>query len=443
MTLYFSWPLHHYSEHSAAPFSGAGMFGISTDYQSGSENMASAARRVLIASVAAIAFAAASASAHAEEVKIGFLGGFTGPIESLVPPIFEGAKLAVSQINEQGGILGGQTLVMVQGDSTCADATAAVNAADRMVNAEKVTALVGPLCSGETIAAANSVAIPAGVVLVSPSATSPALSELDDNDLVFRTTPSDAYSGQVLAKLLKEKGHDNIAITYVNNDYGKGFAEALEKAFEELGGTVAANEAHEDGKADYRAEIGSLASSGAEMLVVLAYVDGSGQTIVRQALESGDFTQFAGGDGMVGDSLVAAVGEGKLDGFIGTKIGSAETPGTAIYAEAARAAGLDPNASFAAQAYDAAFLIALAIEKLGENKREGLNQALREVATAPGEVILPGEWEKAVKLIAEGQDINYEGAAGSHEFDENGDVPGVVIETVIEGSGFKDVGPVN
>ena len=402
--------------------------------------MRSTIRKTLAASVAGVAMIAASA-ASAADVKIGFLGGFTGPIETLVPPIHEGAKLAVKQINEQGGILDGQ-LVMVQGDSTCADATAASSAADRMVNAEKVTALVGPLCSGETIAAANSAAIPGGVVLVSPAATSPALSELNDNDLVFRTTPSDAYSGEVLAKLLKDKGHDTVAVTYVNNDYGKGFAEALKGSFEERGGTVAAMEAHEDGKADYRAEIGSLASSGAEMLVVLAYVDGSGQTIVRQALESGDFEKFAGGDGMIGDSLVAAIGEGKLDGFIGTKIGSSETPGTAMYAEAAKAAGLDPAASFAAQAYDGAFLISLAIQKLGKDTREGLSAALREVATAPGEKVMPGEWEKAKKLLAEGKDIDYEGASGSHEFDEKGGVPGVVIETVIEGAGFKDVGPV-
>ncbi|MCO5158699.1 MAG: ABC transporter substrate-binding protein [Aquamicrobium sp.] len=398
-------------------------------------------RRLLAASVTAAAMAAASA-AHAQDVKLGFLGGFTGPIESLVPPIHEGAKLAVAQVNEQGGILDGRTLTLLQGDSTCIDTTAASAAADRMVNSENVTGLVGPLCSGETIAAANTAAIPGGVVLISPAATSPALSGLNDNDLVFRTTPSDAYSGQVLAKLLNEANYGSIAITYVNNDYGKGFADATAAAFEALGGTVAANEAHEDGKADYRAELGSLASSGADVLVVLAYVDGSGQTIVRQALEGGDFDKFAGGDGMVGDSIVGAVGEGKLDGFIGVKIGSSETAGTTLFTEAAKAAGFDPAGSFVAQSYDAAFMLALAIQKNGSDSREGLSAALREIASAPGEVILPGEWQKAVGLIAAGQDINYEGAAGSHEFDEKGDVPGVIIETVIEGAGFKDVGPV-
>lgn len=398
-------------------------------------------RRLAVVLAAGAAMAAVSA-AHAQEVKLGFLGGFTGPIETLVPPIHAGASLAVAQVNEQGGILDGRTLTLLQGDSTCIDTTAASAAADRMVNSEKVTALVGPLCSGETIAAANTAAIPGGVVLISPAATSPALSGLNDNDLVFRTTPSDAYSGQVLAKLLKDRNYGSIAITYVNNDYGKGFADATAAAFEALGGKVAANEAHEDGKADYRAELGSLSSSGAEVLVVLAYVDGSGQTIVRQALEGGDFDKFAGGDGMVGDSIVGAVGEGKLDGFIGVKIGSSETAGTTIFTEAAKAAGFDPAGSFVAQSYDAAFMLALAIQKNGSDGREGLSAALREISSAPGEVILPGEWKKAVELLAAGKDINYEGAAGSHEFDDKGDVPGVIIETVIEGAGFKDVGPV-
>lgn len=398
-------------------------------------------RRLAVVLAAGAAMAAVSA-AHAQEVKLGFLGGFTGPIETLVPPIHAGASLAVAQVNEQGGILDGRKLTLLQGDSTCIDTTAASAAADRMVNSEKVTALVGPLCSGETIAAANTAAIPGGVVLISPAATSPALSGLNDNDLVFRTTPSDAYSGQVLAKLLKDRNFGSIAITYVNNDYGKGFADATAAAFEALGGKVAANEAHEDGKADYRAELGSLSSSGAEVLVVLAYVDGSGQTIVRQALEGGDFDKFAGGDGMVGDSIVGAVGEGKLDGFIGVKIGSSETAGTTIFTEAAKAAGFDPAGSFVAQSYDAAFMLALAIQKNGSDGREGLSAALREISSAPGEVILPGEWKKAVELLAAGKDINYEGASGSHEFDDKGDVPGVIIETVIQGAGFKDVGPV-
>ncbi|WP_108124692.1 ABC transporter substrate-binding protein [Saccharospirillum mangrovi] len=375
-----------------------------------------------------------------QEVKIGFLGGFTGPIESLAPPIFSGAELAVAQVNAQGGILDGETLLIPSADTSCADASVAVSGADRLVNTEGVTAIVGALCSGATIAAANQVAVPANVVMISPASTSPALTTLADNDLVYRTPPSDAYQGEVLAQLLISKGIEDAAVTYVNNDYGKGLADAFAAAFEARGGDVTANLAHEDGKADYRAEIGSLTGSGSENLVVLAYADGSGQTILRQAYESGAFSTYIGADGMVGDALVAAVGADVLAGMIATRPGTPELPGADLFAAQAEEAGFDPNAVFAGQAYDAAFMLALAIEKNGSNSRDGLSAALRDIASAPGEVILPGEWEKAKRLIAAGTDINYEGATGSHEFDANGDVPGVIVEMTVRGGRFVEVG---
>ncbi|MDJ0881012.1 MAG: ABC transporter substrate-binding protein [Gammaproteobacteria bacterium] len=342
----------------------------------------------------------ATASIQADNVKIAFLGGFTGPLESLTPPIYDGASLAIGQVNTQGGIFDNSKINLLKGDSTCADATAASNVADRMVNSERVAAIVGPMCSGATIAAANNAAIPGGVTLISPSATSPALTGLKDNDLVFRTAPSDAYQGVMMAKMLKAKGINEVAISYVNNDYGKGFAESLANAFSDMGGSVAANEAHEDGKADYRAELGSLASSGAQTLVVLAYADGSGQTIIRQAMESGDFEKFVGGDGMVGDKLIGALG-GSVD-MIATKPGSPELAGKAPFVRAAKAVGMDPDAVFSAQAYDAAFIVALAIEKAGSGDRAAVASAVRQVASAPGVVILPGQWQKAKEAIAAG-----------------------------------------
>src|SRR5690606_14949730 len=200
-------------------------------------------KRVLTAAVAATTLAIGS-MAHAE-VKIGFLGGFTGGIETLTPPMFDGAELASTHVNAQGGLLDGQDIVMPTGDTTRGDASAASNAADRMVNTEQVTALVGPLCNGATVAAAYEVAIPAGVTMVSPASTAPAVTTLDDNDLVFRTVPSDAYQGEVLAKLLLEKGIDEVAVTYVNNDYGRGLAGAFKEGFEAGGGSVLENLAHE------------------------------------------------------------------------------------------------------------------------------------------------------------------------------------------------------
>jgi branched-chain amino acid transport system substrate-binding protein len=362
------------------------------------------------------------------DVKVGFLGGFTGPLKSMTPAVYKAAKLAFRHVNGQGGLLDNQKIIMPNADTTCSDTTAAAKAADSLVNSEKVVALVGALCSSATISAAENVAIPSGVTLVSPASTSPAITSLDDDDLVFRTTPSDLYQGDVMARLLMSKGIKSIAITYVDNDYGKGFAAALAAAFTAAGGKIEANEPHEEGKADYRAKIRTLASSGVDTLVVLAYANGSGQTIIRQAVESGDFDQFVGGDGMVNNTLINAIGSDKLRGMIATKPGVPDTTSARVFKKLAWGDDVNPIATFAAQAYDAAFLLALAIEKNGSAERDGVSKALRDVATAPGEVILPGEWKKAKALLKKGKEINYEGATGSLEFDKAGDVTGVIIE---------------
>lgn len=400
-------------------------------------------RKTTIALAAGLAAATSLASiAQAQSVKIGALGGITGPIESLVPAILDGARFAITQVNEQGGFFAdGLQGEMITGDTTCADAARAADAGDRVVNVDQVVAIVGALCSGATIAVANNAAIPGGVLMISPASTSPSLTTLADNDLVFRTATSDAYQGGVLARLVRAKGVDTVAVTYVNNDYGKGFAEAFAAAFASEGGTVAANQAHEDGKADYRAEIGNLSATGAQALVVLAYADGSGQTILRQSLEGGDFSTFFGGDGMVSDTLVDNVAgiEGKITL---TKPSAPEVPGRAAFGDAITAAGLSADGPFVPNGYDAAFLIALAIEKAGSADRAAVAAAVREVAMAPGEVILPGEWAKAKALIAAGTDINYEGAAGSHEFDAAGDVPGFFVEAVIADGKVTDLAPV-
>ena len=382
-----------------------------------------------LASTAAAAVLLAAAPALAEDVTLGFLADVTGPIAGFAPGMVQAGNIVVDTVNAQGGILGGQKLVSVIADTGCSGDQGGPGA-DRMVNTEKVTAIFGAYCSGPTIAAANGAAIAGNVVMISPSATAPAVSELDDNDLVFRTVVPDSEQGVKGAELLLGKGIDNVAVTYTNNDYGKGLADAFVAAFEERGGTVASNVAHEDGKSDYRPEIGQLESTGADTLVIYGYENAGGGVILDQAMESGFFTQYAGGDGMAGDALVK--NHKNIDGMILTKAAPAAGPAFDAYADIVTPAGLAPDATYASTSFDAAFLLALAIEKNGSADRTGLSTALREVANAPGEIILPGEWEKAVSLIADGTDINYQGASGVIEFDENGDVPGAIEWFMIE-----------
>lgn len=396
-------------------------------------------KKTLSMAVAATVLCAA-VPALAEDVKLGFIGGFTGPIESLTPPIFASTELVIQQINEQGGILGG-TLSLVSADGAC-DATAAAGAADKLINTDQVTAIVGALCTGETIGAFNGSGKAGNVVFVSPASSAPALTTLDDNDLVFRTTPSDAFQGVKMAELLISKDVKEVAVTYVNNDYGKGLADAFTTAFTANGGTVSANVAHEDGKADYRAELGQLAGGGSQNLVILAYANASGQTILRQAVESGDFTTYIGGDGMVGDDLLKGVDAAAVEGLIATRAGAPAGEATATYEKLANDAGIQATATYAPQAYDAAFLLALAIEKNGSASRDGLSKALRDVASAPGEKVLPGEWKKAVDLIKAGTDIDYDGAGGALDFDAAGDVDGIIVQLAVEGGKFVEKGEI-
>lgn len=388
-----------------------------------------------LAVAASTLMVAAPAIAQDTGATIGFIGGFTGPIESLTPPIFAGAELVVKQVNEQGGILGGE-LKIVSADGAC-DATAAAAAADKVINTDNVTGVVGALCTGETIGAFNGSGLSGNVVFISPASSAPALTTLEDNDLVYRTTPSDALQGVKLAELLLAKGVKDIAITYVNNDYGKGFADALSAAYTAGGGTVAANVAHEEGKADYRAELGNLVAS--QNLVILAYANASGNTVLRQAVESGNFTLYVGGDGMVGDDLLSGIDAAAVEGLIATRAGAPEGAAVDLY-NAFSSGGFVANATYAPQAYDAAFLLALAIEKNGSASRDGLSAALRDVASAPGEKILPGEWAKALELIKAGTDIDYEGAGGALDFDAAGDVDGIIVELAVEGGKFVEKG---
>ena len=219
-------------------------------------------KRILTAVVTA-ALSLGGAGAMAADVKVGSAGGVTGPIAELVVAIMAARDLAATHVNEQGGLHGGDTYQLVVGDSQC-DPKAAVDAGAKLVNVEQVVAILGANCSGATNGMAQSVAVPAGVVMLSDTATAPSISELEDNDLVFRVAASDAYQGRSLAELAWANGYRSLAMTYANDDYNAGLAGVFEAAFTELGGTITASQVHEPDKASYRSELSTLAGAGGE-----------------------------------------------------------------------------------------------------------------------------------------------------------------------------------
>ncbi|WP_102223247.1 ABC transporter substrate-binding protein [Acidimangrovimonas sediminis] len=368
-------------------------------------------KKLLLASAAvALGASMGATGAMAKDVKMGIILGFTGPLESITPAMAASAEMAISEVNASGKFMDGDKIVPDRGDSTCIDATAATATAERLVTADHIAGIMGADCSGVTGAILQNVARPNGVVMISPSATSPALSTAPDDGLFFRTAPSDARQGQVMADVILAKGIKSVAVTYTNNDYGKGLADSFKAAYEKGGGKVTIVVPHEDGKADYSAEVGSMASAGGDMLVDVGYVDQGGKGIVQAALDSGAFSKFFFPDGMYGDTLLKTFGK-QLDGSMGSVPGT-DSPGAKDFLDLAKKAkpAFDGTSSYTGESYDAAALMMLAMQAAKSTDPKVYKDKIMDVANGPGEKIYPGQLGKGLELLSEGKKIDYVGA---------------------------------
>ena len=383
--------------------------------------------------IAAFMFVSIISTNTFAEIKMGIILGFTGPIESLTPAMAASAELAFKEASDSGKLLGGETITPIRADSTCVDSAAATTAAEGVI-AQGVAAIMGADCSGVTGAIASNVAVPNGVVMISPSATSPGLTTLDDKGYFFRTAPSDARGGQILADITKDRKIKSVAITYTNNDYGKGLADVYEAAVKAHGISVTAVTAHEDGKADYSAEISVLAAAGGDAVAVIGYLDQGGKGIIQGSLDSGAFDTFILSDGMIGQSLIDAFGKG-LNKSFGSLPGSTGK-GSKVFADVASAAGIDSSGPYTSESYDAAALIVLAMQAGGSADRSSIAKNVMAVANAPGTKIYPGQLGKALDLLAKGKAIDYEGATGVN-FTDVGEAQGSFLEKEIKYGKFK------
>ena len=383
--------------------------------------------------IAAFIFVSSFSTNTFADIKIGIILGFTGPIESLTPAMRDSAKLAFKEASDSGSLLGGETITVLEADSTCVDSAAAQAAAEKLL-ADGVVAIMGADCSGVTGAIATNVAIPNGVVMISPSATSPGLTDLDDNGLFFRTAPSDARGGQILADITKDRKIKSVAITYTNNDYGKGLADVYAAAVKAHGIKVTAVASHEDGKADYTAEVSTLAAAGGDAVAVIGYLDQGGKGIIQGSLDSGAFDTFILSDGMIGQSLIDAFGKDLSKSF-GSLPGSTGK-GAGVFTKVASAGGIDSSGPYTGESYDAAALIVLAMQAGGSADRGSIAKNVMAVANGPGKKIYPGELKKGLDLLAKGKAIDYEGATGV-TFTDDGEAFGSFLEKEVKGGKFK------
>ena len=373
-----------------------------------------------------------------DPIRIGTLIDVTGDLAPFGPPIVAATDLAALLINESGGIDGRQ-IEMVHRDSGTSPQIA-TDAASALVNVDGVEAIVGSLSSGVTLAVAESVTIPNGAVLVSPASTSPAISALNDNDFVFRTTVSDALQGVILAQLAEQLGYENVATLYINNAYGEGLSDVFSETFESLGGTVSAAVPIEGGQASYVSELRQASQGGATVLMAMSYPETAG-VYLREAIEGQFFQDFMFVDGTKNQEMFNQIGVDNFEGNYGTAPGAPGTPTQETFKDlyASKLNG-DPSSLFISEAFDAAAILALAIAEARSENGDDIKAAIRKVASAPGEKVGPGDLPRAIELISQGQDIDYVGAAGDQEFDENGDVLNTIEVWKIENGQVTSTG---
>lgn len=367
-----------------------------------------------------------------ETIKIGALFSLTGGLAPYGPPIVNGAKLAVDQINKAGGLFG-KKLELVIKDTATAPAVGR-DAASKLINLDKVVAIIGALSSGVTVAS-SSITIPAGILLISPASTSPMLTDLEDNDFVFRTCVSDALQGVVQGKLALNLGYKTASVIYVNNPYGKGLADVFRKRFEAGGGKVLAMVPYEENKPSYRGEVEKAITGNPDVINLIGYpVDGNKMLV--ESVELGYNGDYIFPDGMKGEAVAGGPAAKYIEGTFGTAPGSLEVAVAKDFETDYEKAFGPSTVPFRAQCYDALALIALAIQKTGPSflnmsqreQAKAIKDNLRSVANPPGVKVTYNEFSKAFELLSKGEDINYQGVSGPVTFDENGDVMEGAIE---------------
>jgi len=326
--------------------------------------------------------------------------------------------------------------VIIAARDTATNPVQGVDSARALVDVENVVAIVGALSSGVTIATAQSVTVPNQILQISAASTSPGLTVLEDNDFLFRTTVSDAIQGVIMGRLARELGHITASVLYINNAYGEGLAEQFKASFEDEGGTVLAMVPHEGVQPTYASELAKATAGKPGVLAAISYPE-SAQIYLREAIEGDYIKAFILCDGTKSPDMNEVVGWDNLEGTYGTAAGAEVTEANSAFnANYEAAFAVLPPLPYIDTTYDAVVLIALAAAKAGTTTDSvAIRDALRDVANAPGEVVGPGVAgiKRALELIEQGKDINYEGAGGSQDFDQNGDVISTIEIWKIEG----------
>ena len=329
-----------------------------------------------------------------KEIKLGSIMCLTGALAAIGDLISKGVKLAVKDINAAGGILGSPVKLIMEDSAT--DAAVALEAFKKLVEVDGVQAVVGPMIS-PAVMSMGPYAKERGIVFVSPSSTAPLIAKQPWTDIAFRTCPNDNLQGKALAKIIMDKGLKRVAFMVMDNPYGVGI---MEVATRELKGKaeIVASIKYDPEKLDYLTELGIIKDKKPDCVLHVGFHD-DGAVVFRQALELGlDKIQWLSAEGVYGIDfkISEAADEFMAKAVIGTALTAVGPAYEEYCARFKKEFGVEPGV-YSDTAYDAARLIALAIEKAGVYQGTKIRDALWEVGK------------------------NYKGVSGTITFDKTGD----------------------
>ncbi len=309
----------------------------------------------------AVGMLLSSGAQAADTIKIAVAGPFTGALTQYGTMVKEGVDTAIEQINAAGGVLGKQ-LEAVTIDDGCEPKQGPV-VANRVVNS-KIHYVVGHVCSGATIAATN-IYNNEGVVMVTPSATSPAVTDGKNYDMIFRTIGRDDQQGPAAARFIIEKiKPKQVAVLHDKQSYGQGIATAVKSELEKAGIKVVMFEGINAGDSDYSAVITKLKSSDADFVYYGGYHPEMG-LLLRQGSEQGLKAKFMGPEG-VGNPDINAIAGAAVEGMLVTLPADfTQDASNAAIVKAFKDKKRDPGGAFQLTAYSATKAIADGIKGAG------------------------------------------------------------------------------
>jgi branched-chain amino acid transport system substrate-binding protein len=365
-------------------------------------------------------------------LQIGYVLPQTGQLAFLGPPQIEAVRYAISEINAAGGVLGTQVPEPAAGDESD-QAAVAQQSADRVL-AAGVDALIGAAASGRSLDIIDRVT-GAQVVQCSGSNTAPTFTDYNDGDFYFRTAPSDALQGPVMAETIVADGRSNVAIVARADDYGVGLAEATATALEEAGATVALNETYDPNAQNFDALVQQVQGAQPDAVVVISFEEGT--QILQGLLEAGmgpNTVGVYGSDGLRSEELPSLVAPGDPAALAGMKGTAPASEENAQFLSGLRAFAPDlVETQYAPQVFDCVNVVALAAEAAGSDASTAIAGEMVGV-TRDGTAC--SSFAECKELLGAGEDIDYQGASGPLDFVPAGE-PGTAS---IEVYGFDAAG---